>query len=114
MCVYVCVGVFFFFFPLHTTASGLGVRRRQETAITAGGHECTLRLILLLRFELRWQDIGSIIHLTMRRIKQGKEKKQNKIEKKNNKAVRCFREKLRGVAQLDVVESYSSQCLFYF
>lgn len=42
----------------------LGARRRQKTIITVGGHECTLGLILLLRFEVTQQDIGSILHLT--------------------------------------------------
>lgn len=38
-----------------------------------------MRLILLLRFEVTQQDIGSILHLTMRQVeKTEKKKKQNK------------------------------------
>lgn len=75
--------------------SGLGVRRRQETVITAGGHKCTLRLILLLRFEVTRQDIRSIIHLTMRQIKQGAKKTKKK------QAVMRLREKLWGFGSVD-------------
>lgn len=52
----------------------LGARNRQKTIITVGGHECTLRLILLLRFEVTQQDIGSILHLTMRQVKNNPKK----------------------------------------
>lgn len=52
----------------------LSARRRKKTIITVGGHECTLRLIPLLRFEVTQQDMGSILHLTMRRVKKKKKK----------------------------------------
>ena len=50
-----------------------------------------MRLILLLRFEVTQQDIGSIPHLTMRQ----EEKKKGKIKKKKERkqAVRRWREK---------------------
>lgn len=39
---------------------------RQKTIITVGGHECTLRLILLLKFAVSQQDVESIRCLTIR------------------------------------------------
>lgn len=64
----------------------LGARRRQKTIITVGGQGWTLRLILLLRFEVTQQDIRSILHLTMRQVGGKKDKKQyEKKEKKTKK-----------------------------
>lgn len=93
--------LFSLFPPLY---SGLGVRR--ETVTTAGGHECTLRLIPLLRTEVTRQDIGSIIHLTMRQIKQGAEKTQK------NPAVGCLREKLRGLGSLQCGRNHTANVVF--
>ena len=46
----------------------LGARRRQKIIIAVGGHECTLRLIPLLQFEVTQQDTESILHLTMTQV----------------------------------------------
>lgn len=66
-----------YFSPHYGSLDCFLARRRQNTIITVDGHECTLSLILLLRFEVTQQDIGSILHLTMRQVKE-KKKKQRK------------------------------------
>lgn len=75
--------------------------RRQKTILTVGGQECTLGLILLLRFEVTQQDTGSILHLTMRQAdakkKGGEVRKQQQQQKKEKiQASRHLRGKSRG------------------
>lgn len=79
--------------------------RRQKTILTVGGQECTLGLILLLRFEVTQQDTGSILHLTMRQADAkkrgwgwgvGEEKTTTTAKKIKIQASRHLRGKSRG------------------
>lgn len=73
-----------YFSPHYSSVDCFLSARRQKTIITVGGHECTLRLILPLRFEVTQQDMGSIPHLTMRQEKRKRKKKKTRKGEKNH------------------------------